>query len=413
MNNRRQILFSIGAVAAAASFGATRLNAAIAGSVHKQCALKLPDETLPEPSVAISLARLSTELQETSAKRHSEAKARRSWRRANLLYGMTEIQGFYVDDKAKDIVLVGAAERNKVPLQTQDLVVALRSALFRYPQIKDGKKSYIQPGVTIDPVDKLWKRMKGASGTASEAYCKSNNFSRVFGMPFNCRSASVLLEADARMKKVMWGVEPLLIDNPFPTIDVLRAKRVAALGHERASRTSTGMRYWFMPDLFSYQSDRRTGTVLYDRKVIALNSVGRKFEGDKHVDAKAFDPDSRFVTCAWTERMSDFFGAEEIWQDMANIFGHFALAKTLERNGALSKFGSRLPYLLNEMPVPYVKTATTFPSIKRMGAPICGGVSLNFSNRSLVDTGTQLNGDVAQKIRFARPSQRAIRWELS
>ncbi len=403
-------------MAAAASAGhfAAPVFGAVAAPTHTACGLASPEPVEYIPNAAVSLRSLSFDLEETAFRHLTNRAARAKWKRATTLYGLKELYGFISDTVNGDVILLGRADGPSVGLNVVDLVVAIRSVLGFYPVLADGKKIYYSAGVSIDGIHELYAKMKESGKQASEAYCKTRNYSRVYGMPFNCRTSKLLLDADAKMKQTLFGVHPQKIREPFPTITELRETRLRNDGVVAVRGEHQGTRFWFAPDIFSYREDETARVRIFDRKTIALNSVGSMPDPNGGTrDTAQLDPDARTATCAWTARMNEFHRAEPIWQEMYHIFSHFGVVNMMQDAGALSIVTKSSRWLIEEFTVPYVRTPLTYPSLAKISMSLgCGGVSLSFDDQVLAKSEEQLPSAVSTRVLRSRPSLATSAWRV-
>jgi hypothetical protein len=373
----------------------------------------------PTPERAVSLRQLSEALASGKPAR---------------LEGLTRLDGYIVDQENRDIVIWGLAERGQPELQVPDLVIALRSAHGKYLVRKDGVDYRVSPLISIDPDTAVWRKLDSINLNAPDGeerqreVCKSPQTVRVEGMPRNTRIASVLVDADYRMKQVGQGSISLPISSPFPAAFRMRVekwRKEAASGAKNLKGSNT--RYWFQPGRFSYQGSADASTVFVDTAQVVLNDEDQYLKGGALVASGETDEVSRAFTCAWTERMEDITKAEPVWRDMHNIFRHFAVARIMQDCDAFSQARFSGEFLLDRYELPSVKVPDTLPGLGRVikydvkakgstthwAQSVCGGVSVGF-NKPIEKTPDSPEAQAAgDSVLVARPAPTAIAWAVS
>ncbi|MGO9547188.1 MAG: DUF1598 domain-containing protein [Rhodomicrobium sp.] len=375
-----------------------------------------PPALKPHPQRAVSLRQISDALGSGKPARFE---------------GLTRLEGYVVDRDNHDVILWGLAERDQPELQIQDFVVALRSAYDRYTIVRDGVTYRVSPLISIDPDVEVLRKLRGIDLFADDAderhaeLCGKPQTVRVEGMPRDTRVAKVLIDADYRMKMVSQGIEELPIDDPFPSAFGARVekwRRDAARGKKaRGSNT----RYWFQPDVFSYQVAEDGETVFLDRAKVVLRDEDQIIHGGALAASGGIDEIARAFACSWSDRMDDVYKAEALWRDMYNIFRHFAVAKIMRDHDAFLQAGLSAGVLLDSYALPTTKVPKTLAGLgrieevtagrsrTRLANEVCGGVSVGF-DKPLEKTAD--NGQVRQSgdyIVGSRPNLMAASWTVN
>lgn len=303
------------------------------------------------------------------------------------LTGLTRIDG-YVTEK-DDVILWGRGDSKEPELLFDDLVVAVRSVRGTYGTLPaavslDWKH---QPGLNqieserrvVELLKQSFKAVNGRSSdnyTTHDALCREVAvFPSIDSMPSDSRTAKVLLDADYRLKLVDQGGASLKIRNPFKGQVELQAD-AARKGNVL---TASAGRNWFQPGRTSYLKD--DACVFFDCIQIVLREA--------NAERSSPDPAARAFTCAWTNRMEEINRSEDIWRQMNNVFRHFALAKVLHENAAMSVLPNRLvlwrDYKLSSTSVPaqypanIIHRVVKMPNGKIWQSHRCGGIELSGS----------------------------------
>ena len=388
-----------------------------------------PAPLAPKPQRAVSLRQACEAL--TSC-----APTDRKCQALLQLNGMTRLDGFVVDQKNKDLVLWGGVEPGAPPLEFQDFVVALRSTHGRYAEMRDGLRYILQPAISIDPNPEVWAALDALSldtrapTRKHDEICAQSQTVRVEGMPRSTRIAKVLVEADYRMKKVAQGLVKLPIRPTIasPVVELWQSQRQAAMAG-RTPPPGHKARFWFEPGAFSYKVSYSGDTAYLDTAQVVLRDQVQSLSEGKLVDSAAttVDPFNRAFACAWSDRMEDVYRAEPIWQDMRNIFRHFAVARILADKQILRQVGYDFGFLLDRYTVDDFSTPSDLPGLGRVEKygytrggrhytgwnAICGGVSIAFNRDMQEHHDDGMSQGAGSKVLGARPDITAVSWEVT
>jgi hypothetical protein len=329
--------------------------------------------------------------------------------------GMTRIDGYVTNSNRQDVLLWGRVDPKDPELLFDDLVVAVRSVRGDYDH-KTGLVSldWRDPAAPESPLNdwgpvmaKVGEAMKNGKRDNFRRYdalCREySNYSRVEGMPPDSQVAKTLLDADYRMKLVSWGGATLPIKGHFKSVfelqlDVIRAA-IADTGVN--GRHYFSNRNWFEPGRISYLKDEES--VFLDCVQVVLRDEEYKAVDENKTPARSF-------SCAWTNRMDEILRSELIWKQMHGIFRHFALAKVLHEDVAMSILPNRW-VLWKDYKLPSVSVPSRYPAyiIHRdlhwhingkdwsRDSNACGGVKLACSSVQ-----TPAIGDVMHDLNLAR-----------
>jgi hypothetical protein len=175
---------------------------------------------------------------------------------------------------------------------------------------------------------------KAAFRRACIAYV--GGITRVLGMPHDCRSAKVLLDADFRMKQASWSADYLEVDIGYGPPHFLsqfwdfRAYVMQGINTPPDPHPGRYVRNWFEPGKQTYIEDR--ASVFMDCVQVVLKDMHHEADGSEQKEDKYNETEqivSRGWTCAWTNKMNEVVRSEPIWADMYSVFRHVALARVL------------------------------------------------------------------------------------
>lgn len=349
--------------------------------------------------------------------------------------GLTRLDGYVIDSENKDIVLFGGIERGQPELQPADFIVTLRSAYGR------GEVYRKSAAISIDTDPEHYRRLKGIPITTPEGRRKYEQLCalsdlrkvRVDGMPRHCRVAKILVDADVRMKQVAQGRVKLPISTPFSgDFDALIADWRAQLSRGGKDDFRTGTtRYWFMPGRFSHavaKDARNMVRFSHTQVVLRTEDEMPSADGKSHVPTGLLDPYAQAFTCAWTQRMEDVYRSETLWQEMRNMYRHFALTRIMRDLDALGQAGFDPEFLLDRYDIPKVAVPDTAVGGSRVelyvqayrggsttyARSVCGGVDVGFNKplEKMPDT----DGEVlyaARNVLGSRPALTYVAWDVT
>lgn len=189
------------------------------------------------------------------------------------LDGIKKIMGYVIDEKHRDIILIGGIDDTSPPLYLEDFVIALRNTWLKYAELKGNTYYYSNPGCSIDPNPSVLNNLQQAgnqifSSSSPEKVQKTlnqwNNVCnrpqqvRVLGIPYDTRFGKVMVEADYYMKRLVDGSVTLDIDGFMSltdmTLNIVRDD--IANGRPVSIPLSILNRFWFYPGENSFLEDK-------------------------------------------------------------------------------------------------------------------------------------------------------------
>ncbi len=351
------------------------------------------------------------------------------------------IDGFVVDRRGRDIVLVGRVNQNWPLLHLEDLVVALRDAWHLYGR-RRGEVIYIaNPGVSIDPHPKVIARLGkigremnrgGNMEAALDAWrrvCRLPQKVRVEGVPGNTRFAATMLTVDYDLKGLADGNEATGIKGfqSLASRHMEAAKKAVQDG--RAMNLSSMSRFWFYPRKLRVMADRDAAIIDkgFGLQVMTeeeyLDARGKiTGKGRPHPLAGEF---ARDVTAHYDRIANE----RPAWRELENLAWMVALARTLRYRDALHAARLDLSWLLTEFPTPSVSVPREVPGrsnilgfdyrratnngyiVGALRLPSCGGVELAVSVEGTVVHNPRLPS-LSEKVLKKRPDKTVLYWDF-
>lgn len=324
---------------------------------------------------------------------------------AQNMGGLTTIEGYYIDRKNKDLLILGKVDDRVPSLMIDDFVVALRCAWKKYAV----DNVFTPPGCSIDPSVRILKRLNAvkkqimAETSVSnwknyqkdyEETCAQRHTVRVLGMPFHTHFASVLVKADYDMKRIVDGSDAIDI----PGVADLYAlnsydMRQSMLSQNTIKKPTTSLsRFWFKPDQYHFQEQR--DWVVLDRCEISLLTEQQYLtEDDKIKGSGRADPFSEKVADRITTYYTYIAQKRRVFRQLKELMRMYIVLEAMHVKDAHLEGGLDLDYLLNAYQVPkyYVSTSLlgqsryiiedyereTFDATERTTFvfPMCGGVN--------------------------------------
>ena len=346
---------------------------------------------------AVSLKVLQARLKVAVAKRQQPAELL-------TLCGLTRISGYVVDDKTRDLILLGEVEAGAPALRLEDLAVALRSAWMRHASRRGNVRYYSNPGCSIDPSPDVIARLRDLGDSAEgrgadmadrmDEWCESCSQPqqvRVMGVPFDSHFARVMVDADYLMKRLVDGSLRTKIAGFASLTDLnLTAARTQFQRDGTSGITRFAMnRFWFYPGKVKFQDEEGLATI-EECPVILLTE-------EQHLTREGIagqgrpDPMAQRFADSFSAHYAEIAAAQPVYQQLEELFRLVALGRLLQYQGVQAD----LDYLMNRFPVPEVKVDRTLPGIAlvnrietrrqvadgeetmRLWLPTCGGVSMD------------------------------------
>ena len=401
-----------------------------------------PKQHLSQPSKshAISLKVLQERVKRCVAKRKCPE---------NILElcGLKKICGFVIDEKNRDLILVGKVDTTSFPpLYLEDFVIALRNAWWKYAPLRGNTYYYSAPGCSIDPNPKTIQRLQQVgrgilSGSGEmqntlrkwHTICGEHQKVRVLGIPFDSRFAKITVDADYYMKRLVNGSVSLAIDGFESLTDMTlnNAKEDVIQNRPISIPLSCLNRFWFFPGENLYVEDK--GVVLIKKCQVKLLTeeefLTKRGEvagtGQANLLAQRFSEN-------FTRKYSQIAKKRQIYAELEGLFRFVALAKVMKFQDAPLEAGVNLDYLLDRYPIRRTHVRRTLPGlshvkgfehrrdfpggyqIAQLSLPSCGGVAIDvrISEKNFVRDKTGWLLELRQAVLKARPSSDVLYWNF-
>lgn len=349
------------------------------------------------------------------------------------LAGLQRLQYVFCYPDRSDIVIAGPAEgwlhdlagRN-VGLTTGQPVLALQDLLVALRAYPAGKRAQQFVGCTIDPPAEGLVRLQAFQKTIPHVIPQDRRGQvatevargirdslgmaniRVFGIPANTHFASVLIEADYRMKLIGIGLET-------PPIRLPSFLELSSSGKQGALE-----RWWFTPNYDCMKvTDDRLGAELIGQGVQLLS------------EHKLVGPDGQLATAATSNKASDLFtqgftskypqlaARSPVYAQLRQLIDLLVAAAYLQQEDFYGRAAWSPTTLADEksLPVSQGQAATQVQAAvnvvwkgNRMLSPAGGGVSIRAeqalaADRLMRDEGGKL-GDERQRVGQTLPADR-------
>jgi len=363
------------------------------------------------------------------------------------LAGLTRIIGYVVDEKNHDIILLGQVNLDLPPIYLDDFVVALRNTWLKYAVLKGNTYYYSDPGCSIDPNPKVIERLKNAgehilkASSVSEIeraierwhdICRSPQWVRVLGIPFDTRFAWVMVKADYDMKKLADGSDSISVPRfaSLTGITLDKAKEDVLQGRPISIPFSSMNRFWFYPGENCYVQEKGVVTIKQCQVMLLteeeyLNKRGEIVgKGRPNSLAKSFAEN-------FTVEYAEVAKQRPIYTELENLFRFVALAKIIKFKSPHQEAKLDLGYLLDRYPIS--KTSVSrhlkgrsnvgrfehrrdFPGgyqIAQLRLPSCGGVGIDIqiSKRNFAKDTTGNLAKLRAIVLETRSSPDALFWD--
>jgi len=361
--------------------------------------------------------------------------------------GLTKISGYIVDKERKDVVLIGEKDALLPPLHLDDLVVALRNAWMEYAELKGNTIWYSDPGCSIDPDTVVMAELQVLGDRiASNAYPggldrgiaewfrigQSPQSVRVMGVPFDSRFASVMVEADYDMKRLVDGSDSLGIQGfkSLTDLSLDEARKNLEAGGNSVELSSMN-RFWFYPGKTTYTEGKDYARLetcpvtLLTEEEFVTRSGGISGRGKPNKFAKIFAD-------SFTKHYAQIAYLKPIYSELSALFSHTALVKIMKEKEVFQRANLDNAYLLKNYKVTEIPVSRSLPGrcsvkgfemreetpagyrVTTIRMPSCGGVEINVSPQlSLVNSerAASMQRSCRQAL-SARPSAAALDWEF-
>ena len=346
--------------------------------------------------------------------------------------GLTQVQGYVLDPGNLDIIIIGKKNDNEPPLYTEDFVIALRNAWYKYSKTEGNTRYYSYPAVSIDPDASVIQELQNTGHEKLDRWrrlCNSPQSVRVKGIPFNSHFADVMVQADYDMKRIVSGPDNQNITGLLSLTDksLLQVHDEIRQGRQKFAISSMN-RFWFSPGENRYQEN--DGIVLINQSPVRLlteeqflNHKGEIAGQDKSSTlAQEFSEDFTDLYPRLAKRMP-------IYQELEDLFRFVALSKIFEFKQTLSHSGLKLDYLLEGYEVPELRVdpqvsgyfyvdgfsqqSASGNQIFEVKLPSCGGVGIDLkvSNENFIRGSNNIN-NLRDQVISSRHDVDSISWKL-
>ncbi|MCL4500096.1 MAG: DUF1598 domain-containing protein [Chloroflexi bacterium] len=356
-----------------------------------------------------------------------------SSRQAIYLCGITKVNGYLVDTKTQDIILIGEVNPALPPLYLDDFVVALRNVWLAYAPVRGRIRYYSAPGCSIDPNPKTLRGLQDVGDKINTAQSAEEMKQcledwravggrpqkvRVMGVPYDTRFAKVMVGADYYMKRLVNGSVSLGIDGFESLTDLtIRASRGELIAGKRVSVAAQSLnRFWFCPGDTTFEEE--DGVVLLRScRVQLLTEEEFLTEHDSVTGMGRPSPLAKHFAVSFTNKYADIASARPIYKELEGLFRFVGIARLMREPEARRAARASLGYLLNAYRVNNVPVSREVPGLvnikdftreeqtpdgtasARALLPSCGGVSIDIRPRRI--------RTVSRPARSSRPSVQA------
>jgi len=361
------------------------------------------------------------------------------------LCGLKKITGFVIDEKNRDLILVGDVDDSSPPLYLEDFVIALRNVLLKYAPLKGNTYFYSAPGCSIDPNPQILQKLQQLGQRAAsdsrqmksflqewKTLCNEPQTVRILGIPFHTRFARVTVEADYYMKRIVNGSVFLGIEGFESLTDItLKEVKEAVVQNRPVSIPISCIdRFWFCPGDSRYLEDK--GVVIIKMCQVKLLTEEEFITKTGEVTgAGSANPLAQKFSENFTAKYEQISQKKSIYIELESLFRFVALARIIKYKELASKAKICLDYLINRWPVKETSVDRTLPGLShakgfdhrrdfaggyqivQLRLPSCGGVSMdigvgkiNFSTDK-----TEKLPKLRKAVLETRPSQNAVYWD--
>lgn len=363
------------------------------------------------------------------------------------LGGMTTLLGYILDDENPDILLYGEVDpRTTNRLRTEDFVLALRNAWFRYAELRGNTRYYSYPGCTIDPnpktisaLNKIGDRLHSreheqVQDVLQEWNQTCNNWQevKVFGLPPS-EFAALLVQCDYDMKRLVDGMDPLNLPGflSLPDLKVNELKEALSQpGHTKTINFNlSGLnQFWFYPGDNRYEEDEGIIWIKHCPVVLLTQENFLNQTGDRVVADGSIDPFAQKFCDNFTRLYSAIGQLRPDYAKMEALFRFVALSQIFKYKDASQQLEAKLKYLLDDFPAKTVPVSDRLrgrSAVKEFNydlgggtsyhlwLPSCGGVGMDLkvAPTSFYRQGRFLK-TLQTLLKRLRPPQRTLFWDI-
>lgn len=368
----------------------------------------------------VSLVRLETMSREfAEQKKHVPVEMQ-------FLAGLQRIDYVFVYPETGDIVIAGPAEgfapnvigrvlgtsTGRPPLRLDDLIVALRtvpSASLIGCSIDPTREGLVRFNdyvlqnsfaTTTAVIQQRFREMAQAMGTQDVS---------VFGVPSDSHFASVLVEADYRMKLMSVGLERPKIPKWKSHLELI------------GTGGNTLQRWWFTPLYDAFQQSEDGNAFQFSGPRVQLMSQSEKVSASGKRSAAAMQAQSieKFAR-QFTERYGDVAEVSPVFAELQNIIDLAILAALFEKEQLPQKVGWSMELFLDETKTPLAKgnspsKVASVCNYRKAGSQIVGlvGGGVTISPKQLlrqVSFDRQGNRELESRVRDSVPPTELNAW---
>lgn len=359
------------------------------------------------------------------------------------LCGLKTIEGFVIDHKNKDILLIGRCDAALPPLLLDDFIVAMRSAWKKYV-VND---TFSSPGCSIDPVpaalekiDGIFSRIRATRSPEHwkdfrqeyEQACAEPQTVRVLGIPFDSHFASVLVAADYAMKRMVDGSDSIDIPGfaDYYALSSYQARQAMHAKKKVASRQTLN-RFWFNPARYHFRE--QAGMTALDACDLCLLTEAEFLSASRQiVGTGSADPLADTVAASLTKYLPLIAQKRPIYRQLMELMRMYVVAEAMYRKNADAASGLRCEYLLTLYEIPPYPVTKSLPGIAQYRQenytettmdgtcktsfifPICGGVAftVRLDEQHFSDDASPMFGAVKTRIIDQKPAAHTLFWDV-
>lgn len=356
---------------------------------------------------------------------------------------ITRILGYSLDPGNHDVLVYGLADPALPRIQTDDVLIALRSSWLRYAE----GNVYEYPGCDIRPNPDLVRRLQEVSGKLfgsadpqeTEAVlqswkqtCELPQEVSVLGIPFDTHFGHVLVTADYDMKRLVDGSDALGLPGLESVMGLeLRSAESAVRGRRPLAVKASMNRFWLTPGEQVYEERDGITWIRSCPVRIRTHPIGIAAGGELD-DVEGGDA----MAEEFARRFSNLYGkvAEQrpVYQELRSLFQVFALTQLLHFRQAPEQVGLDLGYLLDLHSIQPVSVQRRVPGrnavqrfhherevpggteIVQFWMPSCGGVEMQIdpSAEEFRRSSSETLDHVGARLAEARPKLLPVAWNV-
>lgn len=267
------------------------------------------------------------------------------------LAGINWVEGFVVDQKNNDVILVGRACPDRPPLYLDDLVVNIRNVWksneYSYcsldPRAEDVLKverilSASQESLSLSDMRELFSKLEESVGPQQIV---------VGGIPRNSRQAHVMIDADYEMKKVSQG--HIELEGVTSCLDrsLVESKATSREGISNRRPRISRSRFWFHLQKGDPKFVESRGIVYLDQCAVVVLTEKQKATADGELyDDEGIDPHARAFAQEFSDSFSKATKSVPVYADLEQLYRLNALIQAMYFRQASRKVGLDLEFFV-------------------------------------------------------------------